>query len=166
MAFIDVILIVIISAFVFFGLFFGLIHTLGSLVGAVVGIFLSMRLVEPVFDVFGFALGGGDSGRVIMFIILFAIISRLVGVVFWVLEKIFGVFTIVPFAGTINRLLGAVFGLIEGVIVVGVVLFYAMQILPDQSLLSVLETSVVAKLLVVLVSALQVFFPESLQQLV
>lgn len=163
MGLIDVILIVIVAAFVFFGLFFGLVHTIGSLVGAVTGIFLATRFIDPAFAKFGFLFGGGEIGKIILFIILFIVITRLVGIIFWVIEKVFGIITIIPFAKSLNRLLGAIFGFIEGIIVVGVVIFYAMQVLPNDTLLLALETSTVAKYLVATTSALEVLFPQALQ---
>ena len=60
--------------------------------------------------------------------------------------------------------LGALFGFIEGVIVVGVALFYAMQVLPNDTLRNMLETSWVADFLITTMTALQVFFPESIRQ--
>ena len=72
----------------------------------------------------------------------------------------------IPFAHSLDRVLGALFGFIEGVIVVGVVLFYAMQVLPDDTLRTALETSVVADFLIATMSVLQVFFPEAAQQAV
>ncbi len=163
MGFIDIILLVIVGAFVLFGLFFGLIHTLGSLIGAIIGIALASRFVEPTVEMFGFLVGDGSAGRIIVFIILFIIVSRLVGLVFWVLEKVFGFVSFIPFAKSLNRLLGGIFGFIEGVIVVGVILFYSMQVLPEDTLLTLLEGSSVANYLVAAVSALQVLFPESLR---
>jgi membrane protein required for colicin V production len=163
MGLIDIILIVIVAAFVFFGLFFGLVHTIGSLVGAIAGIFLATRFIDPAFAKFGFLFGGGEVGKIILFIILFIVITRLVGIIFWLIEKVFGIITIIPFAKSLNRFLGAIFGFIEGVIVVGVVLFYAMQVLPNDTLLLALETSTVAKYLVATTSALEVLFPQALQ---
>ncbi len=163
MGFIDIVLLVIVGAFVLFGLFFGLIHTLGSLIGAVIGIAIASRFVAPAAETFSFLVGDGSGGKIIVFIILFLLVSRLVGLVFWILEKVFGFVSIVPFAKSINRLLGGIFGFIEGVIVVGVILFYAMQVLPEDTLLTLLEGSAVANYLVAAVSALQVLFPESLR---
>ena len=163
MGFIDIVLIVIVGAFVFFGLFFGLVHTIGSLIGTILGILGASHFVEPTFDAFGFILGGGSAARIIIFIILFLVVSRLFGVILWFVEKIFGFFSIIPFAGTINRLLGAALGLIEGIVVVGVVIFYSMQVLPEDTLLAALESSVVADFLLATVSALQILFPEALR---
>ena len=166
MGFIDILLIVIIGAFVFFGLFFGLVHTLGSLLGTIVGIIFASRLVDPTFETFGFLFGGGVAARIIIFILIFFIITRLVGVVFWMLGKVFNVLMWIPFARSLDRLLGGLFGFIEGVIVVGVILFYAMQVLPDDTLRTTLETSAVADFLLTTMSILQVFFPEVAQQAV
>lgn len=163
MGFIDIVLIVIVGAFVFFGLFFGLVHTIGSLLGTILGIIVASHFVEPTFDAFGFILGGGSAARIIIFIVLFLVVSRLFGVLLWFVEKMFGFFSIIPFAGTINHLLGAALGLIEGIIVVGVVLFYAMQVLPQDTLLATLDSSVVADFLMATVSALQILFPETLR---
>lgn len=164
MGFIDILLIVIVGAFVFFGLFFGLVHTLGSLIGTIVGIIFASRLVDPAFETFGFLFGGGTAGRIIMFILIFFIITRLVGIVFWFVGKIFNILAWIPFARSLDKLLGGLFGFIEGIIVVGVVLFYAMQVLPDDTLRLTLESSAVANFLIATMSILQIFFPDAVQQ--
>lgn len=158
--FIDIVLIVIILAFVFFGLFFGLVHTIASLITTVLGLVIAMNFVDPAFKSFGFLLGGGNTARVITFIFVFFLASRILGILMKLVGGLFSWFTYIPFATTINRLLGALFGFIEGIIVVGVVIFYAMQILPDDTLLHALKGSFLAKYLVAMMSALQVFFPE------
>ncbi|MCR4314404.1 MAG: CvpA family protein, partial [Candidatus Uhrbacteria bacterium] len=112
MGFIDIVLIVIVGAFVFFGFFFGLVHTLGSLVGTIIGIFFASRLVDPTFETFGFLFGGGTFARILIFVIIFFLITRLVGLVFWIFEKAFGVFSWIPFAKSIDKLLGGFFGFI------------------------------------------------------
>lgn len=160
---VDVILLVIVGLFVLFGLFFGLVHTLGSLIGTILGIVVSTRLIDPAFDRFGFLLGGGGVAKVVLFVIIFLLVSRLIGLLFWVAEKVLGIFAILPFAKSINRLLGAVFGFVEGVVVVGVVLFFALQYLPDAAVRAALEQSAVANYLLATVAALQVLFPESVR---
>lgn len=161
MVFIDIVLLVIVGAFAFFGFFFGLVHTLGSLLGTLVGIIFASRLVDPAFETFGFLFGGGTFARILLFILIFFIVTRLVGLVFWFLGKILHVLTWIPFAKSFDKLLGGLFGCIEGIIVVGVVLFYAMQVLPDDTLRTMLETSFVADFLIAMMSALQIFFPEA-----
>src|SRR3989338_4782094 len=134
MGFIDIVLIVIIGAFVFFGFFFGLFHTLGSVIGTVVGIIFASRLIDPAFQTLGFLFGGGSIAKVILFILIFFLITRVTGLIFWFLSKFFHFFSWIPFVRSFDHLLGALFGFIEGVIVVGVALFYAMQVLPNDTL--------------------------------
>lgn len=162
MTFIDLFLIVIVSAFVFFGLFFGLMHTLGSLIGTVVAIFFAGRLIDGAFHSFGFIFGGGSASRIILFIIIFFLISRLVGIVFWFFGRMWGMISWIPFAKSIDRLLGALFGFVEGIIVVGIILFYAMQVLPPNFLRSLIEASFMAKFLMATAGALQVFLPQGM----
>ena len=163
MTFIDILLLVIIAAFIFFGFFFGLVHTIGSLIGTLVGIVVATHYVDAAFSTFGFLFGGGQFSRVVVFVILFVLTSRLIGLLLWIFERVLYFFTLIPFASTINRLLGAMFGFAEGILVVGIITFYAMQVLPDDTLLSALEGSFMAKYLVAIMRAMQVFFPESLR---
>lgn len=124
MPIIDVILVVILSGFVFYGLFFGLIRSFGVLVGVVVGAVLASRLylpvsnlIDPVF--FGF----NNLGKVLVFLVLFSLINRLVGFAFYLVEKVFRLVSIIPFLKTINRLGGAVFGFLAGGLAIGLVLY-------------------------------------------
>ncbi len=163
MPLVDIILIAIVGLFVLFGLFFGLVHTLGSLIGTILGIVVTTRLIDPAFEKLGFLFGDGGLGKVILFIIIFLLISRLIGLLFWVIERVLGVFAMIPFASSINRLLGGVFGFVEGVLVVGVVLFFALQYLPDTAVKAALESSSVGDYLLATMAAIQVLFPESVR---
>jgi len=162
---VDVLLVVLVGLFVLFGLFFGLVHTFGSLVGTILGIVLSTRLIDPAFERFGFLFGGGGVAKVILFIIIFLLISRLIGFLFWIAEKVLGILSMVPFMKSIDRLLGAAFGFIEGIVVVGVVTFFALQYLPDGAAKAALEQSTVADFLVLTAGTLQMLFPESVRVL-
>ena len=157
---VDVILVAIISLFVLFGFMFGLVHTLGSLIGSILGTVIASRLIEPAFERFGAFLGGGAVAKIVLFIVIFLLISRVIGLLFWIVEKILGIFAMVPFAKTFNRLLGAAFGFAEGVIVVGVVLFFALQYLPNDAVKAALEQSNLATVLIAATAAIQVMFPE------
>jgi len=119
----DLILLLILGGFVAYGLWFGLVHTLGVLVGTIAGAFLAARWYDDVASWLGFLFGGRENlAKVICFLILFIIINRLVGLIFWLVDKIFSFLKIIPFLSTINRLLGAVFGFLEGVLVLGLTL--------------------------------------------
>ena len=125
MLILDVILLIIVSGFIFYGLFFGLIRTLGSLVGMVVGIWLTTIFYLTVFDwVKNLFFGHDFSGKIITFIVLFTLINRLIGFIFVILDRTFDLISIIPFLKTINRLAGAFLGFIEGGFVLGFVLLY------------------------------------------
>ncbi|MFA5134115.1 MAG: CvpA family protein [Patescibacteria group bacterium] len=124
MVLIDFIFLIILGGFILFGLWFGLIHTLGALIGTVLGVYLSSRWYDDVaiWAQSHFA-GSLNVWKVICFILLFVIINRLVGLLFYILEKMFNVITSLPFLKSINRLAGAILGLIEGAVVIGGLVF-------------------------------------------
>ena len=115
MIILDVILLLILAGFVFYGLFFGLIKTIGSLAGVLIGAWAASKY-HLVFYSYaqGFFSGHEGLGKIISFIIVFIIVNYLVGFLFIFLDKIFHFLTIIPFLKTINRLAGALLGFFEG----------------------------------------------------
>ena len=125
MSLFDLILLIIIGGFALFGLWFGLVHTLGSLLGTILGVYLASRYYQPFAEWLIQTTGwGANISKVIVFIIAFIIINRLVGLVFYVIDRALSVITKLPFISGINRLLGLAFGLFEGILVVGIVLYF------------------------------------------
>lgn len=130
MSFFDLILAIIIGGFGLFGLWFGLIHTLGSLLGTIVGVFLATRYFEALAGWLSAITGWtGNFPKVVMFVIAFIIINRLVGLVFWVVDRLLSILTRLPFLNGLNHLLGLALGLLEGVLVLGMI-FNFIQIFP------------------------------------
>ena len=120
----DFILILIIFGFIYFGFWFGLVHTLGALFGVIVGTFIASHVFEPFSDIFSFFFGGNlNITRVVIFVIIFVFFNRLVGFLFYGLEKTFDIMARLPYLRSINRLGGMVFGFIEGSLVLGMILF-------------------------------------------
>jgi membrane protein required for colicin V production len=158
----DVVLIIIIAGFVFYGLFFGLIRTIGSLVGMVGGLWFTMIFY---LDVFGWVknlfFGHELAGKIITFFIVFTIINRLVGLGFALLDKAFDLISIIPFLKTINRLTGAALGFIEGGLVLGLALLFISQ----TSLSSWLVGSKVAPFLVGFAKSVTPFLPGLLDKI-
>ena len=121
----DFVLLLIIGGFVMSGLWFGLIHSLGAFLGTVLGAFLAARWYEPVAEWSGFIFGDHENlARIVCFLIIFIIIDRLVGLVFWILDKTFSIITVIPFLKSINKLFGAIFGFLEGILVLGLTLYF------------------------------------------
>jgi len=121
----DFVLLLIVGGFVMSGLWFGLIHSFGALIGTIAGAFFAARWYEPVAVRFISFFGDHHNlARIVCFLVLFIIIDRLVGLIFWIINKFFSVLPTIPFLKTINRLLGAFFGFLEGVLVLGLTLFF------------------------------------------
>jgi len=122
MVFFDLILVLLLFGFGLYGLWFGLIHAFGSLLGVVAASYVASHYYEVA------ALWvGADSAmaKIFVFIILFTIVVRLVGLLFYFIEKIFNILSIIPFLKTINRLAGAILGAVIGVLVIGLLLYVA-----------------------------------------
>jgi len=121
----DIILLIVLSGFIFYGLFFGLIRTVGSIFGLVGGLWLTLVFYLTVFDwVKNLFFGRELAGKIIIFIVLFALINRLIGFIFVLLDRTFDLISIIPF----NRLAGACLGFLEGGLVLGLILLIISQI--------------------------------------
>ncbi len=132
----DIIILVILFGFIFYGLFFGLIRTVGSLAGLILGVWLAALFYLPAFTLVQNLFFGHDTvGRVTVFLVLFVLINRLVCFLFTVLDNTYNFISIIPFLKTINRLAGAVFGFVFGGFVLGLV-FYYIEITPFVSSIS------------------------------
>ena len=126
MTFLDLILILLVFGFVLAGLWFGFIHSLGALIGNIFGVLVAGHYYEPWAQATqGLFFGNLNLARVVMFFLIMVLVNRLIGVVFWVVEKIFKIVSVIPFLKTINALAGGILGFLEGVIVVGGSLYIA-----------------------------------------
>ena len=119
MTFLDLILILGVFAFVLTGLWFGLVHTLGALLGMVLSV-----LVAGHYAAAG-TFGTSNLARVLTFIVIMILVNRLIGAVFWLIEKIFKVVSVIPLMKTFNAILGGILGFGEGIFVVGGALYIA-----------------------------------------
>ena len=166
MSIFDISLLIIIGGFALFGLWFGLIRTLGSLVGTVVGVFVASRFYESLANwIINLTGWSQNYVKVIVFVAAFLIITRLVGFVFWLIEKVFSIFTKLPFLHGLDKILGMVLGALEGVVVVGVSLFFIARFPISAAFMSGLADSQVAPPLVKIASILIPLFPEALSML-
>lgn len=159
MSFFDLILLISLGGFFLFGLWFGFLHALGALVGTVLGALLASRWYESVALVIFERVGGSlNIIKIVAFMVVFVVINRLVGFLFWILEKTTGIFTRLPFLKSVNRLVGGIFGFIEGVFVLGLSLSLALQ-LPILS--NLIKASKVAKELMDFARVLIPLLPEA-----
>ncbi len=123
---IDISLLVLLGGFVLYGFWFGIIHMVGALIGVVFGAFAAGHFYGPVAAWMAPWFGSSQNlAKVVAFVLVFVLVNRLVGLAFWIVEKIFKFIAVIPFVKTFNRLLGAALGLLEGTLVIGLAVYFA-----------------------------------------
>lgn len=164
---IDVVILLFLAGFVFYGLFFGLIKMVGYLVGLIVGAWVASHYYLAFYGWFKWLFFGHENvGKVISFIIVLAIVSRLVGIGFYLLEKIFNILSVIPFIKGINKLAGGLFGFIEGTFTFGLIIYVASRYtFIDSFLGKQLSVSKISPLLMKLINIMTPLFPEALKTL-
>lgn len=166
MTFLDLILVLSVFAFVMAGLWFGLIHSLGAVIGMVLSVLVAGRNYEAwAMATKGLFFGNENLARVVMFLLILILVNRLIGLVFWVIEKVFKIVAIVPFMKTFNALLGGALGFIEGVMVVGGALYIAARYPITAQFAETLSASAVGLWLVKAFGLFAPLLPEAIRTL-
>jgi len=148
----DLLLLLVIAGFVFYGLFFGLIRTIGSLLGFIGGLYLAVLYYDKLY---GYAkdlsFGYENLGKIVSFLIIFILVNRLICFLFSLLSKGLDIISFIPFIKTIDKLGGAILGFLEGAIILGLLFYvlsiYKMPILSD-FFLSFIKSSKIAPSLI------------------
>lgn len=124
----DLILLVIMCLFVAFGFFVGLIEALGSIVGLFLGVWLGGIFYKDVGDgIAKYVFNQQNLAYVVSFVVIYAVVTKLVGFLFYIISKVYKLFTLIPFLKTVNRVAGAVLGLVESALILGVTLIFLSQ---------------------------------------
>lgn len=145
MTFFDLILVLIVFFFVLGGLWFGFIHTLGALIGTIFGVLVAGKYYDAwAHATQGIFFGNLNLARVVMFFLIMILVNRLIGLVFWIIDRLFKIVSVIPFLKTFNRLFGGALGFLEGVIVVGGSLYIAARYPIGESFANILGGSGVA----------------------
>lgn len=167
LSFFDVILLVVLSGFVFYGAFFGIIRTIGGLFGVIIGVIAAGKYYIPAYEYLDQYFFGFDStGKILCFLFLFFLVRKLVVFAFYLLDKSFHLISLIPFLTSINRLAGAIFGFIEGSLIIGVLIFIASRYTILESLIGQwLYNSQIAPLFLKVSSMLWPLLPDFLKTL-
>lgn len=159
----DIVLLVIFFGFVGAGFWFGLIHTLGALIGVVVGIIAAGSLYDQVAPFFEFFMLKPEVARVIAFIVVFIVVSRVIGFMVHMFDKGFKIIKFIPFASSINRLGGALLGFLEAALVLGTVLFIASHFQISPYINEAIDNSAFAGLLMTIAKIVTPLVPDVLK---
>ena len=167
MSYFDIGLIVITLIFVANGLRKGLIRLLGQVVGLIIASYLASHFYLTFYewgkDMVSFSDG---TEKFLAFIILFILVTSVVGILFVGIEKLFDLISIIPFTKTINRLLGGALGLLEGSLALGLILFVAARYAWIGGFFgNQLVASKVAPWLIKVANIIMPFLPEALKAL-
>ncbi len=158
----DLMLYVALFGFALFGFWMGAIHAVGSLVGVIAGAYAAThynaQVTEWVLGQMNFPEG---MAHIIVFFLTFFIINRIVGLVFWIIDKSLDFARFIPFLKSINRLIGATFGFIEGIMVLGLGLAYMSAFPFGAGITQFFAESTVAPWLVDTARILYPIFPEA-----
>lgn len=122
MLLVNIILILVILGFAGAGMKDGFVHTLGRFIGAVLGFIAAKAWYVGWSGILAVFLPDGWA-KVITFVIIYVLITRLVGVGFKLVDGAFRILSILPFLKSINSLLGLVLGFLEGLIILGGIIY-------------------------------------------
>jgi uncharacterized membrane protein required for colicin V production len=144
-----------------FGFFMGLISAIGALIGIVAGTWLaSIYFMDLAVWLSPYILGHEGIAKAVAFLLIFTIVNRLVAFIFWIVNKVFHLVSIIPFLKSINRLGGALLGFVEGALITGTAIFVIAKFAPDIALITNnLNQSTVAHWLVYSTQFLSNFIP-------
>jgi len=166
MNFTDIIFLIIIGGFGIYGFWSGFVRAFGSLIGTFLGVYLAGRyyldLANWLTSFTGWQL---NTSKVLMFIIAFFVISSALGVLFWFVDRIFKIVSIIPFVKTFNRLFGLGLGLIEGILSVGLFVYFVERIPLSEKIMTGLVHSMLAPILSDIASIFIPLLPQALQLL-
>jgi len=125
MSTLDIILLVILGSFVFYGFYLGLVRMVLGLISSILSIIISINLYLHFYQWLGFLFKSfsENTGKIVSFIIVFIIVSVILEIIFRIIAKILKLITSLPIISFVNGSLGGVLGLIQGILIIGVVIF-------------------------------------------
>ncbi len=167
MSIFDISLLVILIGFIFNGLFKGLIRLLGRVVGLIVGAYIASHFYLLLFDLWKNIFNGHDAvGKVVSFIVLFVVVTRLMDLVFNLIEKFFNLIAVIPGSKYLNNIAGAILGFIEGSLFLGLIIFVISRYaLIGNFFGNQLKDSLIAPALLKIVNIILPVLPEALKAL-
>lgn len=173
MSIFDISLLVILGGFVLNGLSKGLINILGHFFGLIIGAYAASHYYLFFFDWWrnwswcqNWAADHTNAGKVLSFILLFIIVTRLTDLLFVMIEKFFNFIAVIPGSRFINNILGAALGFLEGALFLGLIIYVISRYTLISNYFGLqLSTSYVAPILLKVVHIILPILPEALKAL-
>lgn len=162
MTFLDWILIFIFIAFIASGFKGGFIYSFGSFLGVLIGALVAGKLYDPLAKLIA---PDANWAKVLMFLIIFLLVNQIIGVVFYIINKVANLIMIIPFLGVINRLGGVIFGFIEGMLFLGISVFFLTRFEWADKIIEILGDSRLVPILSRIGKSLSFLLPEIIRHL-
>lgn len=164
LSWLDLLIVLSVFGYVWGGMLTGLIQSVGGLVGLFLGGLLASRYYEPFSGLIRPVFAGNDIlAKVFAFIIIFLIITRLVGLAFYLVNRIFNFMAVIPGLKMLNRLGGAVFGFLEGALFVGITLQFLVRLPISNNLAGMIHDSNLANYFLAVSGWIVPLFPKVLK---
>lgn len=161
----DITLLALLVGFLASGFATGFVQSLGGILGLFVGAFFAGQLYPTVAKaVLPWVSGGQNVADIVGFIIVFTVVSQIVGFVFRTLNMLFKFITLIPGVKFLDRILGALLGLIQGVVFLGLVLLFSSRLPLTQFGIDVMNRSQLAPPLITIGGSLVLFLPQAIKQ--
>ena len=157
----DYILLLIIIGMAVLGLKRGLIQSVGSILGIIIATIIASRFYGIVAEWFG----GSNLTNILAFIAIFSITVKLVGLIFWLIGKIFKIITVLPLISHFDRFFGFILGFVEALLVLSVILNFILKYPFNYWIVSQMSTSIVAKVLLKIGFVFIPLFPDALKKI-
>lgn len=165
MSIFDLGLIIIIAGFVINGLFKGIIKMIGAIVSLFLGIFIASRFYLIFYSWIATFISGTENVlKVVSFFIVLLLTSKIIELIFVLIEKLFKLAAFIPGTKLINNILGAIFGLLLGSIFLGILIYIMLHYLDiGGSVSNLIDSSVVAPILLSINRLAVLLLPEPLK---
>lgn len=161
----DLLLLLTIFGYVWGGFWTGLIQSIGGLVGTFVGVIVASRTYVSLGDWSSLVFANNHTlANVFAFVLVFLIVSRLIGLAFFLVNKIFHFIAIIPGLKFINRLGGAIFGFLEGALFIGITLQFMSRLPISSGFAETLAHSKLSHYFLAVTAWLVPLFPAFLKQ--
>lgn len=162
----DLIILLILFGFIWFGFWQGIVYTLGGLISLIAGVFFASRwydiLAIKLLPIFRDNL---NLARLAGFVIIFILVRLAVFLIFRGINKIVDLLSFIPFLKTINRLAGALLGLIEGGLLLGLILYFSTKYPLGSNWIKLLADSQIAPKLIKFGNILSPLIPSVFKQI-
>ena len=134
---IDVIILIIIAGFVFYGFFKGFIKMIGDFIGFIAGVYISTHYyLDFAYTLHNWGINSENLAKIISFVVLFSVSSKLISIFLSLFKYFFKAISLLPFVKTINRVLGAVVAFAIGSLSLGLLVYFLSKYIGETSKLA------------------------------